>query len=172
MEYLEEHFQQIHYGQGREVAIFSKIDLRSGYHQLHIHDEDVLKRTSRTWNKCCEFLAMHFGLTNVLAMFMDLINKVFQLYLVQFVIFFVDDILIYFRFREEYEAHLRIVLQTLREHYLYVKFSKCEFWLSMVVIFGHVVSTVRIAVDTDKVVAILRWERLTTTTDIGASWGW
>ena len=87
-----------------------------------------------------EFTVMPFGLTNAPAVFMDLINMVFQPYLDQFVVVFVDDILIYSQYEEEHEDNLRIVLQALRDHQLYVKFSKCEFWLTEVKFLGHVVS--------------------------------
>ena len=87
-----------------------------------------------------EFLVMSFGLTNAPAAFMDLMNRVFRPYLDQFVIVFIDDVLIYSRFEEEHKQHLRLVLQTLREHQLYAKFSKCEFWLEQVQFLGHVTS--------------------------------
>ena len=99
---------------------------------------------------------MPFGLTNAPTAFMDLMNQVFQPYLDQFVIVFVDDILIYSRSKEEHETHLRTALQTLRDHRLYAKLSKCEFWLSEVVFLGHVVSAAGIAVDLAKVEGVLR----------------
>ena len=97
---------------------------------------------------------------------MDLMNRVFRPYLDRFVIVFIDDILIYSRSRDEHEEHLRIVLQTLREHELYAKFSKCEFWLQQVVFLGHVVSRDGIMVDPKKVEAVLGWERPKTVTEI------
>ena len=103
---------------------------------------------------------MPFGLTNAPTTFMDLMHRVFQPYLDQFVVVFVDDILIYSRFEEEYEDHLRIVLQALREHRLYAKFSKCEFWLTEVRFLGHVVSASGVSVDSEKVKAIMSWEKL------------
>ena len=138
------------------AAVYSKIDLRSGYHQLRIRDEDVPKTALRTRYKHYEFLVMPFGLTNAPTAFMDLMNQVFQPYLDQFVIVFVDDILIYSRSKEEHETHLRTALQTLRDHRLYAKLSKCEFWLSEVVFLGHVVSAAGIAVDLAKVEGVLR----------------
>nr|XP_016449684.1 PREDICTED: RNA-directed DNA polymerase homolog [Nicotiana tabacum] len=107
--------------------VFSKIDLRSGYHQLKIRDSDILKTAFRTRYSHYEFLVMSFGLTNVLATFMHLMNSVFRPYLDSFVIVFIDDILVYSRSQEEHAEHLRVVLQRLREEKLYAKFSKCEF---------------------------------------------
>ena len=102
---------------------------------------------------------MPFGLTNAPAAFMDLMNRVFQPYLDQFVVVFVDDILIYSQSEVEHEDHLRIVLQLLRDHQLYAKFSKCEFWLAEVGLLGHVVSASGVSVDPGKVEAVMSWER-------------
>ncbi|XP_050222343.1 uncharacterized protein LOC126672437 [Mercurialis annua] len=122
------------------VKCFSKIDLRSGYHQLRIRDVDVPKTAFRTRYGHFEFLVMSFGLTNAPAAFMDMMNRAFKPFLDQFVIVLIDDILIYSRSEEEHAFHLRTILQTLREHQLYAKFSKCEFWLDQVTFLGHVVS--------------------------------
>ena len=108
---------------------FSKIDLRSGYHQLRVLEEDVPKTTFRTRYRHYEFVVMPFGLTNAPAVFMDLMNRVCRPYLDQFVIVFIDDILIYSRSKEEHSQHLRKILETLRSEKLYAKFSKCEFWI-------------------------------------------
>ena len=107
--------------------MFSKIDLRFVYHQLRIHDEDMYKTNFHSRYMHYEFLVMSFNLTNAPIAFMDLMNRVFRPFLDQFMIVFIDDVLIYFRSEEEHEQHLRLVLQTLREHQLYAKFSKCEF---------------------------------------------
>ena len=102
---------------------------------------------------------MPFGLTNALTTFIDLMHRVFQPYLDQFVMVFMDDILIYSHSEREHEYHLRIVLQLLRDHHLYAKFSKCEFWLTEVRFLGHVVSASGVLVDPDKVKFVMSWER-------------
>ncbi|XP_019251550.1 PREDICTED: uncharacterized protein LOC109230516, partial [Nicotiana attenuata] len=109
------------------ARVFSKIDLRSGYHQLRIRASDVPKTAFRTRYGHYEFLVMSFGLTSAPAAFMELMNRVFRPYLDMFVIVFIDDILVYSRSQEEHEQHLRVVLQTLRDSQLYAEFSKCEF---------------------------------------------
>ncbi|XP_019251646.1 PREDICTED: uncharacterized protein LOC109230649, partial [Nicotiana attenuata] len=109
------------------ARVFSKIDLRSGYHQLRIRASDVPKTAFRTRYGHYGFLVVSFGLTNAPATFIDLMNRVFGPYLDSFAIVFIDDILIYSRSQEEHEQHLRVVLQTLRDSPLYAKFSKCEF---------------------------------------------
>nr|GEY77731.1 putative reverse transcriptase domain-containing protein [Tanacetum cinerariifolium] len=137
------------------VKFFSKIDLRSGYHQLCVKEQDVSKTAFRTHYGHYEFLVMPFGLTNALAIFMDLINSVFHEYLDKFVIVFIDDILVYSKMREEHEDHLRIVLEILRQKKLYAKFSKCDFWLGQVAFLGHIVSADGITFDPAKVFSLL-----------------
>ena len=119
------------FDQLQDASCFSKIDLRSGYHQLRFTECDILKTTFRTRYGHYEFLVMSFGLTNAPATFMDLMNRVFKPYLDLFVIVFIDDILLYSRNEEDHASHLRIVIQTLRDNELYVKLSKCEFDLSL-----------------------------------------
>jgi len=109
---------------------------------------------------------MSFGLTNAPAYFMYLMNKVFMEYLDKFVVVFINDILVYFKNEEEYEEHLRLVLQKLRENQLYVKFSKCEFWLDEVSFLGHVITNGGIAVDPGKVRDVLKWEPPQTVSEI------
>ena len=128
------------FDQLRGVRVYSKIDLRIEYHQLRVREADISKTTFRTRYGPFEFIVMPFGLTNAPATFMDLMHMVFQPYLDQFPVVFVDDILIYSQSEEKHEDHLRIVLQALREHRLYAKFNKCEFWLTEVRFLGHVVS--------------------------------
>ncbi|KAJ6811857.1 uncharacterized protein M6B38_151055 [Iris pallida] len=140
-----------------EARVFSKIDLRSGYHQVKVKKEDVPKTAFRTRYGHYEFLVMPFGLTNVPAIFMDLMNRVFYQYLDKFVIVFIDDIFIYSKNEEEHEKHLRIVLQTLREEQLYVKLSKCEFWLDQIPFLGHIISEEGISVDPKEVDAVKSW---------------
>ena len=115
------------FDQLRGARVYSKIDLRTSYHQLRVREEDIPKTAFRTRYRHFEFTVMPFGLTNALAAFMDLMHRVFQPYLDQFVVVFVDNILIYSQFEEEHKDNLRIVLQALREHQLYAKCSKCEF---------------------------------------------
>ena len=115
------------FNQVRGVSILSKIDLRSGYHQVLIKDEDIYKTTFRTRYGHYEFVVMAFGLTNAPTSFMFLMNSILSTYLEKFIIIFIDDILIYSKNEREHEEHLRIVLQVLREQQLYAKFSKCDF---------------------------------------------
>ena len=110
----------------RVARVYSKINLRTGYHQLRVRDTDIPKTAFRTRYGYFEFTVMPFGLTNAPAAFMDLLHRIFQPYLYQFVVVFVDDILIYSQSKWEHEYHLRIVLQLLRDHQLYAKFSNCE----------------------------------------------
>lgn len=139
------------------AAVFSKIDLRLGYHQLKVKDEDVYKTAFRTRYGHYEFLVMPFGLTNAPAAFMDLMNRVFQPFLDQFVIVFIDDILVYSRNQEEHRQHLTAVLQILKDRRLYAKFSKCDFWLEHIAFSGHIVSKKGIEMDPAKVKAIRNW---------------
>ncbi|TYK01903.1 putative gag-pol polyprotein [Cucumis melo var. makuwa] len=141
------------------ATVFSKIDLRSGYHQLRIKDGDVPKIAFRSRYGHYEFIVMSFGLTNAPTVFMDLMNRVFREFLDTFVIVFIDDILIYSKTEAEHEEHLRMVLQTLRDNKLYAKFSKCEFWLKQVSFLGHVVSKAGVYVDPAKIEAITSWPR-------------
>ena len=126
---------------------------------MRVKEVDIPKIAFRTRYGPFEFTVMPFSLTNVPTAFMDLMHRVFQPYLDQFVVVFVDDILIYSQSEDEHEDHLWIVLHACRDHQLYVKFSKCEFWHTEVKFLGHVVSAVGVSVDPEKVKAILSWER-------------
>ena len=150
---IDELFDQL---QGSRV--YSKIDLRSGYHQLRVQKSDVPKTAFRTHYGHYDFLVMPFGLTKAPAAFIDLMNRVFQPYLDRFVIVFIDDILVYSGSSEEHSEHLRIVLQTLRERQLYAKLSKCQFWLDRVAFLGHVISVEGVSVDPKKIEAVVNWK--------------
>ena len=107
-------------------CVFSKIDLRSGYHQIRVKPEDVPKTAFRTRYGHYEYLVMPFGVTNPPGVFMDYMNRIFHPYLDSFVVVFIDDILVYSKTREEHEEHLRDVLQTLKDNRLYAKMSKFD----------------------------------------------
>ena len=136
------------------ATVFSKIDLRSGYHQLKIREQDIPKTAFTTRYGLYEYTVMSFGLTNAPAYFMNMMNKVFTGFLDKFVVVFIDDILVFSKNKQEHEVHLRLVLEKLREHQLYAKFSKCEFWLDEVAFLGHVISGNGVAVDPSKVAAV------------------
>ncbi|KAM1963037.1 hypothetical protein ACFX16_023261 [Malus domestica] len=153
------------FDQLRGAFVFSKIELRSGYYQLKIKNEDVPKTVFRTRYGHYKFLVMPYGLTNAPTAFMDLMNRVFQPYLDRFVIVFIDDILVYSKSKAEHARHLKLVLSSLREHQLYAKFSKCELWLNQVAFFGHVISAQGIQVDSHKVAAV-NWEQPRIVTEI------
>ena len=154
------------FDQLRGAHVFSKIDLRSGYHQLKIRNSDIPKTAFTTRYGLYEYTVMSFGLTNAPAYFMYLMNKVFMEFLDKFVVVFIDDILIFSKTEEEHAEHIRMVLQKLREHKLYAKRSKCEFWLKEVSFLGHVVSNGGIAVDPGKVQDVLNWKPPTTVSEI------
>nr|CAE05045.2 OSJNBa0049H08.6 [Oryza sativa Japonica Group] len=145
------------FDQLKGARVFSKIDLRSGYHQLKIRTEDIPKTAFSTRYGLYEFTVMSFGLTNAPAFFMNLMNKIFMEYLDQFVVVFIDDILIYSKNEEEHVEHLRLIMEKLRDHQLFAKFSKCEFWLDRVAFLGLVISFNGVEVDPSKVEAVLAW---------------
>ncbi|KAK1668817.1 hypothetical protein QYE76_056976 [Lolium multiflorum] len=146
------------FDQVQGAGVFSKIDLRSGYHQIKIKKEDVPKTAFVSRYGHHEYLVVPFGLTNAPAIFMNSMNKIFMKYLDKFVIVFIDDILIYSKNKEEHAKHLKIVLQILREHQLYANFSKCKFWLDSVEFLGHVITKEGIAVNPSKVQSVLEWK--------------
>ncbi|WVZ80296.1 hypothetical protein U9M48_027786 [Paspalum notatum var. saurae] len=141
------------------ATVFSKIDLRSGYHQIKVREEDIPKTAFSTRYGLYEYLVMSFGLTNAPAFFMYLMNSVFMNELDKFVVVFIDDILVYSKNEKEHEEHLRIVLSRLREHKLYAKFSKCAFWLKEVAFLGHILSAKGVVVDPGKVEDVLNWKQ-------------
>ncbi|GJZ31778.1 putative reverse transcriptase domain-containing protein [Tanacetum coccineum] len=148
------------------VCYFFKIDLRSGYHQLRVHEVDILKPVFRTRYGHFEFTVMPFGLTNAPAIFMDLMNRVCKPYLDKFVIVFIDDILIYSKSKEEHEVHVKLILALLKKEKLYSKFSKCKFWLQEIKFLGHVINQAGIHVDPSKVKSVKNWKTLVSPTEI------
>ncbi|GJT74255.1 putative reverse transcriptase domain-containing protein [Tanacetum coccineum] len=147
-------------------SVYSKIDLRSGYHQLRVRDEDIPKTAFRTRYGHYEFQVMPFGLTNAPAVFMDLMNRVCKPYLDKFVIVFIDDILIYSRNKEEHANHLRIILELLQKEKLYAKFSKCDFWIRIVQFLGHLIDSQGLHVDPTKIEVVKNWTSPTTPTEV------
>ncbi|GKD45763.1 putative reverse transcriptase domain-containing protein [Tanacetum coccineum] len=147
-------------------SIYSKIDLRSGYHQLRVREQDIPKTAFRTRYGHYEFQVMPFGLTNAPAVFMDLMNRVCKPYLDKFVIVFIDDILIYSKDEKEHEEHLKSILELLKKEQLYAKFSKCEFWIPKVQFLGHVIDSRGIHVDPAKIESIKDWASPKTPTEI------
>jgi hypothetical protein len=142
------------------AKVFSKVDLRSGYHQIKIRPEDVPKTDFSTRYGLYEYLVMSFGLTNAPAHFLYLINSVFMPELDKFVMVFIDDILVYYKNEEEHEQYLWVILQWLYDHQLHAKFSKCAFWLKKVPFLGHVILAEGIAVGPSKIQEVLDWKSL------------
>nr|GEU58073.1 putative reverse transcriptase domain-containing protein [Tanacetum cinerariifolium] len=145
-------------------SVYSKIDLRSGYHQLRIKEEDILITAFRTRYGHFEFQVMPFGLTNAPAVFMDLTNRVRKPYLDKFVIVFIDDILVYSKDVEEHGKHLKNILELLKKERLYAKFSKCDSWKDSVQFMGYVIDRSSVHVDPAKIEAIKSWAAPTTPT--------
>ncbi|GJR60877.1 putative reverse transcriptase domain-containing protein [Tanacetum coccineum] len=147
-------------------SVYSKIDLRLGYHQLRVREEDILKTAFRTRYGHYEFQVMPFGLTNAPEVFMDIMNRVCKPYLDKSVIVFIDDILIYSKNKEEHEEHLKLILELLKKEELYAKFSKCEFWILKVQFLGHVIDSKGIHVDPAKIESIKDWASPKSPTEI------
>nr|GEV00244.1 putative reverse transcriptase domain-containing protein [Tanacetum cinerariifolium] len=158
---IDDLFDQLQWSQ-----FFSKIDLRSGYHQLRVHEDDIPKTAFRTRYGHFEFTVMPFGLTNAPTIFMDLMNRICRPYLDKFVIVFIDDILIYSKTREEHEMHLGLVLKLLKKEKLYAKFSKCEFWLREVQFLRHVINGNGIHIDPSKIEAVKNWKAPRTPSEV------
>ncbi|GJX73646.1 putative reverse transcriptase domain-containing protein [Tanacetum coccineum] len=146
--------------------VYSKIDLRSGYHQLRVQEEDIPKTAFRTRYGHYEFQVMPFGPTNAPAVVIDLMNRACKPYLDKFMIVFIDDILIYSKNKKEHEEHLKLILRLLKKEELYAKFSKCEFWLSKVQFLGHVIDSEGIHIDPTKIESIKDWASPKTPTEI------
>jgi hypothetical protein len=139
------------------ACVFSKIDLRSGYHQLKIRECNILKTAFVLRYGLYEYTVMSFGLSNASAYFVYLMNKVFVEYLDKFVVVFIDDTLVHSRSEEEHEEHLRLALQKLQKHRLCAKLSKCDFWMKQIAFLGHVISKGGISVDPSKFQDVLSW---------------
>ncbi|GKE25372.1 putative reverse transcriptase domain-containing protein, partial [Tanacetum coccineum] len=150
----------------RMSQFFSKINLRYGYHQLRVHEDDIPKTAFKTRYGHFKFTVMPFGLTNAPAVFMDLMNRVYRPYLDKFVIVFTDDILIYSKTQEEHVEHLRLVLELLKKEKLFAKFSRCEFWLREVQFLGHVINGNGIHVNPSKIEAVKNWKALRTPSEV------
>ena len=148
------------------AKIFSNIDLWFRYHQVQIHDGDIHKTPFHMRYEHYEFVVIPFGLTNASTNFMCMMNNIFSKYLDKFVLVFIDNILVYSKSKEENEEHLRIVLWVLREHQLYAKFSKCDFYKPQIQYLGHIISDAGIAIDPKKIQAIKDWPTPTSVTDI------
>jgi len=140
------------------AEVFSKIDWRSGYHQIRVKARDVSKTVFRTRFGHYEYSGMAFGVTNAPGGFMEYMNRIFHPYLDQFVVVFIDDILVYSKSEEEHAEHLRVVLQVLKEKRLFAKLSKCEIWSRDASFLGYVISKGGIAMDPSKVNAVIQWE--------------
>nr|GEX71939.1 hypothetical protein [Tanacetum cinerariifolium] len=147
-------------------SVYSKIDLRSRYHQLRIKEEDIQITAFRTRYGYFEFQVMPFGLTKTPTVFMDLMNRVCKPYLDKFIIVFIDDILVYSKDKEEHEKHLKIILELLKKERLYARFSKCNFWLNLVQFLGHVIDRNGVHVDPAKIEANRNWAAPTTPTEV------
>ena len=150
----------------RGEAVLSKIDLRSRYHQILVKPDDVQKTTFRSRYEHYEYVVMPFGATNAPTIFMHYMKRIFWPYVDQFVVVFIDDILIYCESREEHSEHLRVVLEVLKEHKLYGKLLLCEYLLDEVQFLGHVISTQGIAVNPVKIDTMVKWERPQTVTEV------
>nr|GEZ52010.1 putative reverse transcriptase domain-containing protein [Tanacetum cinerariifolium] len=147
-------------------SVYSKIDLRSGYHQLKVREEDIPKTAFRTRYRHYEFQVMPFGLTNAPAVFMDLVNQVCKPYLDKFMIVFINDILIYSKDEKEHEEHLKAILELLKKKELYAKFSKCEFWIPKVQFLGYVIDSQGIHIDPTKIESVKDWASPKSPTEI------
>nr|GEX29185.1 hypothetical protein [Tanacetum cinerariifolium] len=154
------------FNQLQGLSMYSKINMRLGYHQSRIKEEAILITAFRTRYGLFEFQVMPFGLTNAPAVFMDFINRVCKSYLAKFVIVFINDILVYSKDVEEHEKHLKIILELLKKERFYTKFSKCDFWLDSVQFLGHVIDRSGVHVNPTKIEAIKSWAAPTTPMEV------
>ena len=146
--------------------IFPNIDIRYRYHHVRIHDEDIHKTSFCTRYGQYQFVVISLGLTNAPANFMCMMNDIFSRHLDKFILVFIDEILVYSKNKEEHKEHLCIVLQVLREHHLYAKFSKCDFYKPQIQYLGHIIFETRMAVDLENIKAIEDWPTHTNVTEI------
>jgi hypothetical protein len=149
---------------------FSKLDLRSGYHQIRVRDDDISKTAFCTHDDHYEFLVMPFGLINTPATFQNLMNDIFRPHLRRFVLVFFYDILVYSRSWDEHLQHLKVVLQTLSTHQLFVKASKCQFGVLMVDYLGHRISLQGVVVDPNKINSVQQWPVPTSAKGVRGFW--
>nr|GEU61436.1 putative reverse transcriptase domain-containing protein [Tanacetum cinerariifolium] len=154
------------FDQLQRLSVYSKIDLRSGYHQLRVREEDILNTAFRTRYSHYEFQVMPFGLTNTPAVFIDLMNRVSKPYLDKFMIVFINDILIYSKSKQEHGEHLKLIFKLLKKEELYAKFATCEFWIPKVQFLGYIVNSQGIHMDPTKIVSIKDWASPDTPTEI------
>jgi hypothetical protein len=149
----------------RGEKIFSKIVLNSGYHQLRIKEEDIEKTAFRTRYGHYEYIVMSFGLTNAPAAFMEAMNRMLHEYLNDFIVVFLDDILIYSKSEEEHDGYLSLVLEGLQKNQFCAKMKKCAFWLSEVSFLGHVINQHGISVDPKNIAIVVKWQRPSNVTE-------
>ncbi|CAI7735343.1 unnamed protein product, partial [Closterium sp. NIES-54] len=163
---IDELFEQV-----GEARYFLKLDLRSGYHQVRIQSEDIPETAFRTRYGHYEFRVLPFGLTNAPATFQGMMQSIFNYFIDNFLVAFIDDLLVYSRTREEHLKHLELVLVQLSEHRLYAKRSKCEFAKTKLSFLGHVISHGRLEVDNSKVAVLKQWKQPSTVKEVQAFLG-
>lgn len=139
--------------------VYTKLDLRSGYHRIRVNESDIYKTAFKTHQGYFEFMVMPFGLTNAPTSFQALMNEIFSDYLRKFVLVFFDDILVYNANEEEHVLHLKRVFEVLRSHKLYVKRSKCAIAQSQIEYLGHIIFSDCVTADQNKVAAMLNWPK-------------